>query len=488
MQVDKTKLESGTNYYQLTLPVLVSDKLEVNYKQVLTSKQFIIKDCDQLTSDLLYFNVITDTFEHGFEHYQLADDNFRFHLYKKDSISNESKLFLNMKLQDFSIIIGNNEDTLCEYTTVYFCLLLACDSPQYNPFDDTVISSELITSCLSEYTHNYQGHKNSSSCLYNPSTNARHFLFHGNSNSSSILPTRFHNVYNFFDIKKYDRNLKTVSDQSEHVEKYGKLLNFVNGKNMFIVFYIQDTAKYDSLMAAILNENKSNADCSLLNNIYETKANGAKYISDVNELIESSFFTKWINNGSIFVSTTNSFGVFVNESSFVDPSLIFTKYSLAVFFALNQRVLNIELQEMIKGYKSNLYYVVDSYYRKLEKYAFYEISSDRQLQSLFVLIQTNFNNFKMHQLILNELELHQGRRLNTLFEKLTKYGLFIALISLVVAISSYFATFLGETDSMSQAYKLLARILADPFVLIVLVVIALWLIMKFISTVIKKIN
>lgn len=198
-------------------------------------------------------------------------------------------------------------------------------------------------------------------------------------------------------------------------------------------------------------------------------------------VIHKTFFLKWKDAGTLYTVARNSFGAITNERSPITSDTIFNIDYMAVFFALNQRVMNIELQESIKGVKlkkqkikTNSYQMINEYYKNLEKFVFYEISADEHLNALFVMLQKRFINQELTTTIMSEMEIHQSRRLNDIFEKLTIYGIYLAVIGIIISIGSYCVAFIADSKSLPSNYQGIINISANPWGLIILGVVFLF--------------
>lgn len=466
MKVVKSKLSLNNDMYQLVIPMLIDSELGINYDTLLEKKRFEKVEYTETTSDLLYFDVVPDTFKKGFIHYKFDNSSdFRFKL-------NLNKIeFLNFGVTEISFFIKKKETKSClGKEIVYFTLLLEDDNELGKKH-----GQEVLMSLLSQYQSQHYGSKTTSSCLVNDQE--RIWLFHGNRKDNISLDNRFENIYNFFEVEAYQKSSNDIAklkdidaDYSEalalHCAKYKSAINFVYGKNIFINFYIKDDKYFERINNAI-EDKEDQSSYDLISNIYETKFESNIYLDNIEQVILDSFYLKWLKMGSVCVSTANSFGVICNKKSTVNSNLIFEKYSLAIFIALNQRVLNILLQESVKGIKENSVTHFNEHYSNLEKFAFYEISSERQLQTLFEMMQSNFKNNELTSTIMSEMEIHQTKRLNDVFERLTNYGIYLAVLGLVIGVFSYFATFYSVAGEYNKYFQHLSKFLASPLFMLI---------------------
>lgn len=462
---EKNLLEPN-DMYQLVIPMLVDSELEINYDSILRKKRFEKFEYTDVTSDLLYFDVVPDTFKKGFTHYKFDNcSKFRFKL----NLNNNE--FLNFGVKSISFYIKQNEIKSClDKEIVYFTLLLEDDCEMGKKHDQ-----EVVMSLLSQYQSQHFRSKTTSSYLVNDQKQI--CMFHGNRKENILLENRFEIMYNFFEVEAYKKssnNIANMKDGEEgykdvlatHKAKYKSAINFVYGKNIFINFYINDNKYFERITNAIENKEEQSS-CDLISSIYETKFESKIYLDNIDQIILDSFYLKWIKTGCVNVTTTNSFGVICNEKSTVKSSLVFQKYSLAIFISLNQRVLNILVQESVKGIKDNSVTHFNEHYSNLEKFSFYEISSEKQLQTLFEMMQNNFKNNELTSTIMSEMEIYQTQRLNDVFERLTNYGIYLSVLGLVIGVFSYFATFYSVANEYNKYYQLISKFFANPLYMLI---------------------
>lgn len=271
--------------------------------------------------------------------------------------------------------------------------------------------------------------------------------------------------------------------RTEIKEDISYFIEFPFGKRSFLTSLIKDKQFFDLNSAIIDAKNKGTLEDKIYNNefILETNYNYADIINNAyesknyyetylnkNEIDKKfNYYSKWKNQGSIFNVSPMSFINILNEEHEINIykhlSNIFSKYIIGIFFAINERVLLLDLQENIKGVKENSPSTITSYYAQIEKKFFYEISAEEQIQELFTLLQKNFKNEELLKTIYEEIEIHENKRLNELFKRLTNYGIVIAVIALIIALYSYFATYLGTIDR--YFYKFISTLLSDPFIM-----------------------
>lgn len=466
------KRNDGYAVYQMTMPVMVHESLKVNYEQVFTERGYRHVDSVQkTTNDLLYFDIVEETFQDGFEmfykDYSDIDEKFLIR-------GAREKTLLSFKVLEQSIIMPTKceKEKYSEYEMLYISLVVE-DTCEHN------LKPELVTSILSRYESKVFGANVVASIFENEQDPAARYFYHGKAYAADALDRKVQNLLKFLGITAYEQEVKNLNKEDGKEaklkinRKYCEKLIFPNGKNMFVTFFINSDSYLNRIREAI-----DGGDDDLLLNIYETSNCYNVFVADRVKLVSEVFFRKWIKADSVTICSPNSFGMVCNQESKLDPELIFCKYNIAIFFSLQQRMMNIELQEILKGVKPNSYQEINNYYKRLEQVVFYEISSELQLQTLYSMMQYHFKNDEITAMINTEMEIHQNRRLNDLFKRLTEYGIYLAVVSLIIAIPSYFATYMGVPG---LSFEKFSRTMANPLTFLGLTLVLLFITARLLS-------
>lgn len=441
--IEKCK-KSNESIYQITMPVLVDKKLKINYDDAFAKKKFKkVKSMQKSTNDLLYLNIVTDTLQQAFTMYSrnYEEDNVQLEFRDRNK-----KNMASFDVLEQSIIINSDthNKSNSSYDSLYFSVTLkkhTCD-----------LSQEQIICLLSNYTSKI-GDKQVNSSVF--TEEKEEYFFHGR-NQQGNYPK---NILNLLHYLKLD---------IESNEKYNDCFIFPNGKKMFVTYFINDDEYFNRIEKMLNGTFEDQKDIDLLTNIYESENFFKMTISNPDELADSVFYKKWIKAGNIVSCTPNSFGMICNNKSTMRHDVLFCKYNIAVFFALQQRIMNFQLQEELKGTSPNNYDRINNMYKRMEQTIFYEISGEIQLQTLYNMMQYHFKNHEITELITNEMQIHQNRRLNDLFRELTKYGLYLAIFALAISLPSYFATFAGEYET-GDLMQIFAMIFANPVSLFIII-------------------
>lgn len=487
-------VDKSNGYFQLIIPVEIDNVFlrenEVDIEKCLFEKGFILEEnLGKEISDLLFFNVVKDTYNDMFNQYRLTGKQFDFFLEKKlvGNVENKvRKTFLKMNVLELNVVVPCNnliDKKMIEGKTIMtFSLLLNASKKQCVEINGKTIDilNEDIVGMLSLYIdwqkekfcNQGQNWVTNRSFLRETTTGEFIDFVHGGLNGGLSIPYRDKFILNFLNIKSFKeietklnkgKNSKSLEDKK--YETYVQnAINFINAKNIFVNYHICDDELYKNLYSAVNVGNEiKQSDTDLLFKICHGKNYNQVYLSadEYFELVKRYFFRQWQETGCIYVCGTNSFGMIANNKCNINGDIMFSKYSLALFFSLYQRLLNISLQEYIKGVKSNGEQFIESYYNHLESVVFYEVSSEYQVQKLYDKLQANFRNNEITALITAEMEFHQNRRLNSLFKKLTEIGIYIAVISFVIAVPSYLATYLGVND---PRFSKIDHLLAGPLI------------------------
>ncbi|MFV0288699.1 MAG: hypothetical protein ACK5HR_04530 [Mycoplasmatales bacterium] len=471
MRVNKENIKDSENsIYQLVVPITMSNELKINYEEILKKNNFKKENLANDVNDLLYLNVVEETYKQGFDTYINKCEETEFLIIS--NIKGKRECYLELNILEIKFIFDNNSLEYSDKKKFFITILLEDTKKQQD------IPKEQIITILSEF-HNPEINTYGSMIK---SKNKETYFLHGNFSYNSIA-NRFYNLLNFFEEEKFlkYKNLNNNSDRKDKLIKLSNNINFPFGKNIFILYYEKNEIYFNRVKKAIKEEwnnfEEKSTSLTLISNIYETKHYYNIELKNYKKIIEKCFYKKWINNDTIYVTTPNTFGVILKDNfqkaHILDPSIIFTKYALAIFFSLNQRILILDLQESIKGVKESTYENLNKYYKYTEKYVFYEVSPEIQLQQLYEMLQEHLKNNKLMAIINSEIEISQNRRLNNEFKKLTSYSLYISILALILAIPSYSATFYSIANDYGNIYVKISKVLSNPIVVIGIVVIVI---------------
>lgn len=504
------KVDKSNGYFQLIIPVEIDNLFlrdnNVDIEKCLAANGFVLEqNLGKEINELLYFNVVKDTYNEMFNQYRLDNGKYNFFLEKKlidKSIKKRRNTFLKMNVLEFNVVVPCNDLSKTNLsqgkTILVFSMLLNASQEQTIEIDgsDINIAVEEIVGMLSSYTNWYTLNNNSieeswvtsRSFFHNADKGEFINFIHGGLNGGLSIPYRDKFILNFLNIKTFkdieskfkDRKYRKSLEDEKYETYFQNAINFINAKNIFVNYHICNDELYRNVYRGVnAKTDFKQHDIDLLFKICHGKNYKQIHLNDSEylELVEKYFFRQWQETGCIYTCGTNSFGMIANCECNISGEIMFSKYSLALFFSLYQRLLNISFQEYTKGAKCNEERFVERYYDHLESVVFYEISSEYQVQKLYDMLQTNFRNNEITAQITAEMELHQNRRLNSLFKKLTELGIYIAVISFVIAIPSYFATYLGVNDPQFSKFDhfLAGPIIAFGFIIISIVIVYVYL-------------
>lgn len=508
MRLSREELESmssninreNTDIYQLVVPVLLPSIFTKNYKRKLLEKEFLQENLnnDDIL-ELLYLNVVQNTYLEAFEYHrkQLGKSNkftINFTEMREEWNSNSKFEYLEFDLIKYQLIFNKFDLTEKEISTsMYIVLTLAYEKneKQKNSIDFT---NFLISSLSTLETTAIKNPIIQNSFITIDNTVIE--FIHGSQieidkELKSDYAPRYEYLFDLFDIK--DEKIRSI---------YHNKVNYPLGMNVYLNYYsVLSENTYRKFSRFLENpddvrcncskpQGKHEDECHAKNKLYLpilNKLNTSKliniYVEDVDAIIEKLICKNFMKSGTLYLTGERNYGVIVESGSYLTAEQQLSSYAPAIFFSLNHKILNISIQEQLKGIESNKYKNLIKYHLRIEKYVFYEITAESHLQNLYERMQIQHRNQKSFDLINNEIEIHQNRHLNNIFEQLTNVGIYIAIASLMVAIPSYLATYSGIEGVELTQFELL---LADPLIFLIATITILVLAMISLEIILKK--